>query len=277
MKSITISSRYLFSFLIICFSFQITSAQQFQIQEITPFLGRVHGMTMDNDGVLYYSDTYSKSDDISRVYMLNPPYTGNPIATEVEGFSIGGLLWENDKLHVAFLNKNEIVIYDKNLEFLESRPVDSPINFASDGSNIYVVSYFGLVGIVTNNRVRIHLEDLELPFDILYSGKESLWVSEKGKNGSPGRVSEIAYEGVITNILEQNFKDPAGLGMDQVGNLYIADKGDNKIYMVNPENQITLVSDKYTSPICVIPMPDGRMMVNTNHEGGMLLIISPIN
>ncbi|MDA3823209.1 MAG: hypothetical protein PF450_11460 [Bacteroidales bacterium] len=274
MKSITIYSKHFFTLLILLFTIQIASAQQFQIREITPFLGRVHGIAMDNDGVLYYSDTYSKSDEISRVYMLNPPYTGNPIATEIEGFSISGLLWEDDKLYVAFLNKNEIVIYDKNLEFLESRPVESPINFSSDGSNIYVVSYFGSVGIVTPNRVKVKLEDLEFPFDILYNGKGSLWVSEKGKKEAHGRVSEIAYEGVIINKLEQNFIDPAGIGMDRLGNIFIADRGDHKIYMLNPEGEIILVSDKYTSPICIITMPDGRMMVNTNHNGGTLLIIS---
>lgn len=245
-----------------------------EVTEVGPFLSGVQGMAMDNNGVLYYADSYSKADDISKVYILRPPYTGIPEATNIEGISITGLMWMDEKLYVSFLNTNEIIIYDKNLEFLESRPVNSPLNFANDGHTTFVLTYDGEIGVITDNRVRIFIKDLTSPFDIIFSKKESLWISQKGSKGAPGRVAEIGYAGTELGSLDLPLKEPAGLGMDHEGNLYIADKGDNKIYMVTWEGETYLVSDKYASPVCFVTMPDGRMMVNTEDNGGSLLIIS---
>lgn len=246
-----------------------------QIKEISPFPPSVHGMTFDSDGVLYFSDTYSNMDFVSKVYTLNPPYTGTPMATEIEGQSIGGLLWHNKRLYVAFLNKNEIGIYNKDLEFEESIKFNAPWKFTISERGIFVLNYYGDVSFLSKKgKVMSFLQDLSSPSNIQYSGYKSIWISEQINSDTIGQITLHNFHGEVIDTIPQVFKKPLGLGLDNKGTLYVADNGDDKIYSISPNGKTTLLSDKYEKPICVIANDDGTIVVNTNHEGGMLLILN---
>jgi DNA-binding beta-propeller fold protein YncE len=249
--------------------------QRFIIDEIPSFPENVQGMTIDKNGVLYFSDTYLKLDSKSRIYTLNPPYTGTPLATEIASQSIAGIMWHNNELYVAYLNKNEVVIFDEALEFLVSYYVDSPLNFTTDGKFVYVVTYYGNLGVIKPNRIQMYIRDLQSPFDIHYSENQALYISEKGGEGVPGRVLEIGSGEEAMKTLIDSLQSPQGLATDLYNNLYIADTEADRILMVTSDGETILVTDQYDSPIGFAKTNTGEIVVNTNHNGGTLLLIQP--
>jgi hypothetical protein len=249
--------------------------QRFIIKEIPSFPENVQGMTIDKNGVLYFSDTYSRLDSKSRIYTLNPPYTGTPLATEIASQSITGLMWHNDELYVAYLNKNEVVIFDEALEFLASYFVDSPLNFTTDGKFVYVVTYYGNLGVIKPNRIQMYMKELRSPFDIHYSDNQAMYVSEKVGEGVPGRVLEIGSEEEAMKTMIDSLQSPQGLTTDIYNNLYIAETAADRILMVTSDGETILVTDQYDSPIGFAKTNSGEIVVNTNHNGGTLLLIQP--
>jgi len=245
----------------------------YKIAEISPFPRGVMGMAVNDDGVLFFSDTYSRLDASSAVYALAPPYSGDPVPTGITGRSVAGLMWHEEKLYVAFLNRNEIIIYDSELEFLESRVVDSPWGFATDGENVFVYTYYGQIGLITNNRVNVFTESLQYPLDMEFSGNESLWITEASQPDSLGRLLEVGFRGEVKRDYAQGIKYPFGLQQYKNGNLYVTDKESGVIYVVPPEGNTAIVTDEYASPICITVDHLGRLVVNCDHNGGMLLVI----
>lgn len=254
---------------------QALAQLKFSIKEIPSFPENVQGMAIDNNGVLYFSDTYSRMDTKSRVYTLNPPYTGIPMATEIASQSIAGLMWHDNKLYAAYLNKNEVVIFDEELEFLVSYYVDSPLNFSTDGKYVYVLTHDGNLGVIRTNRVQMYIKDLRSPFDIHYSETHTLYVSEKGGAESPGRVLSMDSGDTDMKIFMDSLQSPQGLTADLYNNLYIAETGADKILLVTTNGETILVTDQYDSPIGFAKTDHGDILVNTNHNGGTLLHIKP--
>ncbi len=70
------------TFGIVFSSFKLANAQfksedSFEITEISPFPSAVHGMVVDDDSTLYFSDTFTSYGNPSAVYFLEYPYTGS--------------------------------------------------------------------------------------------------------------------------------------------------------------------------------------------------------
>ncbi len=252
-------------------SITINNSARYKITELARIPSGVMGMDIDQDGVLYLSDTYSRLDNESRIYTLNPPYTGTLAMTAIEGQSLAGLMWHGDLLYTAFLNKDEVVIYDRDLEFQVAWPAPSPINFTSDGRTIFVLTYFGEIGALTRSRIRMFVNDLQNPFDIQFTGHESIWVSQKGM-----KLTEIGYEGDILRMLDLPLKEPRGLAMDDHGCLFIADAGTDTIYCIDPEGSVSVVTSAYKSPICIVSLPNGDLLINTDQDGGLLIRASRV-
>ena len=231
----------------------------------------IHGLTMDPLGSIYFADTYSRLDDNSRVYRLDKPYTGKPEATSIQGQSIAGLMWFQNRLYVAHFTANEIVIYDENLDFLESRPVNSPWNLENDGENVYVISYEGEVGIVTNNRVKPIMNELVLPFDMAYSGDQSLWVGQPLTAGEEGKLIELDYRG---DLLQEvvGVTEPRGLVVTDRGFLYIADRGSSTLLKFNGE-ELSTISTFDAPPVCLEKMPNGNLLLNLDSDPGQLVVV----
>lgn len=254
----------------------LTGSASYEISAFQSIPSGIRGMAVDENDVLYFADSYSRLNDDSRIYTLNPPYTGEPMMTEISGQSIAGLMWFEKKLYVAFLNKDEIEIYDENLEFLESKVVKSPWNFTTDGKNVYVLTYYGNIGVISGNRVKTFVKGLSNTFDIQYSGASSLYVSDHSDKDGKGRIAEYGYDGLLISTLKVDVSDPAGLEMDLDNKLYIADPGNNKVLMVTPESGISVLTDEYLKPFCITRSNSGHILVSSDQDGGTLLVIKAV-
>jgi len=249
---------------------------EFSIKAIPGIPSGIRGMAVDENDVLYFSDTYSRLNDDSRIYTLDPPYTGEPSMTEISGQSIAGLMWFKNRLYIAFLNKDEIEIYDENLEFLESRVIKSPLNFTTDGNNVYILTYYGSIGVISGNRVKTVVKGLSKASDIQYSGASTLYVTDHSLENGKGQIAEYANGGLQTGILLSDLADPAGLEMDLSNNLYITDPCTNRVLMLTPGSILSLVTDKFLNPHCLTKTSAGEILVSTDHEGGTLLVIKAV-
>jgi len=262
---------------IFCFCKQ-TNAQfnpvySFEITEISPFPSAVHGMVVDTDSTLYFSDTYTSYGDPSAVYFLEYPYTGNINATGISGNAVSGLIWQDDTLYVAFLNESKVKSYDRNFNFLSSWTVTYPWNFTSDGTDLFLVNYHGNIMKLNGNSFQTIFSGLEAPFDIVYSNNNSFFVSEQVGAGVQGRVKEISMDGIILDTIPIDFSNPEGLALDADTNLYIADTESGEVYQYTKDGEINLVTDAYNLPICIAQGQNNNILVNTNHAGGRLLDI----
>ena len=252
---------------------QFKSVCNFEITEISPFPSAVHGMVVDNDSTLYFSDTYTSYGNPSTVYFLEYPYTGNINATGITGDAVSGLIWQGDTLYVAFLNESKVKSYDRNFNFLNSWSVTYPWNFTSNGTDIFLVNYYGNIMKLNVNSFQTIYSGLEAPFDIVYSNNNSFFVSEQVGAGVPGRVKEISMDGIILDTIPIVFGNPEGLALDADTNLYIADTESGEVFQYTKDGEINLVTDAYNLPICIAQGQNNNILVNTNHAGGMLLDI----
>jgi sugar lactone lactonase YvrE len=119
------------------------------------------------------------------------------------------------------------------------------------------------------------MKDLGSPFDIHYSFNQTLYISEKGGDGVAGRVLEMGSGEEVMKTLTDSLQLPQGLATDLYNNLYIAETEADRIIMVNSDGETVLVTDQYDSPIGFAKTNTGEIVVNTNHNGGTLLLIQP--
>jgi len=94
---------------------------------------------------------------------------------------------------------------------------------------------------------------LNYPSDLVCDGKGNLYISDRSNN----RIRKVDSKGIITTIVglglpefggdfgpatEAFLKYPFGIDLDKKGNLYIADRGNNRIRKVDPQGVITTVA-----------------------------------
>ena len=94
---------------------------------------------------------------------------------------------------------------------------------------------------------------LNYPSDLVCDGKGNLYISDRSNN----RIRKVDSEGIISTIVglglpefggdfgpatEAFLKYPFGIDLDKKGNLYIADRGNNRIRRVDPQGIITTVA-----------------------------------
>ncbi|PWJ41882.1 T9SS type A sorting domain-containing protein [Sediminitomix flava] len=253
---------------------QSRSNYEFEIKEISPFPAAVHGMAVAKDSTLYFSDTFKVYGNQEAVYSLTYPYTGNIKLTGIKGEGVSGLLWMEDTLYVAFLYENMIKSYDKDFNELQTWAVTSPWNLTHNGENVFAITYTGSILKLGESAIEELVKDLALPFDIVYSNNNSFFVSEQVGVGVSGRVKEISLEGEVIQTLPFDFKNPEGLAIDDDSNIYINDTEAGEIYQYRKEDgSLALITDKYDLPICITEGVDGNILVNTNHNNGILLNI----
>lgn len=259
--------------IVFSFSKQTNAQYSFEITEISPFPSAVHGMVVDKDSTLYFSDTFTSYGSPSEVYFLEHPYTGSINAIDIIGGGVCGLLWQEDILYVAFLNDSKIKSYDRNFILLDTWNVSYSWNFTSNEPDIYVVTYLGKVMKLNGSSFQTICSELEAPFDIVYSNNNTLFVSEQVDAGVPGRVKEISMDGVILDTIPIVFGNLEGLAMDADTNLYIADTETGEIIQYTKDWELDIVTDAYNLPICIAQGQNNNILVNTNYAGGRLLDI----
>ena len=94
---------------------------------------------------------------------------------------------------------------------------------------------------------------LNYPSDLVCDGKGNLYISDRSNN----RIRKVDSKGIISTIVglglpefggdfgpatEAFLKYPFGIDLDKKGNLYIADRGNNRIRKVDPQGIITTVA-----------------------------------
>jgi sugar lactone lactonase YvrE len=94
---------------------------------------------------------------------------------------------------------------------------------------------------------------LNYPSDLVCDGKGNLYISDRSNN----RIRKVDSKGIISTIAglglpefggdfgpatEAFLKYPFGIDLDKKGNLYIADRGNNRIRKVDPQGIITTVA-----------------------------------
>ena len=95
--------------------------------------------------------------------------------------------------------------------------------------------------------------DLNYPSDLVCDGKGNLYISDRSNN----RIRKVDSKGVISTVVglglpefggdfgpatEAFLKYPFGIDLDNKGNLYIADRGNNRIRKVDSQGIITTVA-----------------------------------
>lgn len=94
---------------------------------------------------------------------------------------------------------------------------------------------------------------LNYPSDLVCDGKGNLYISDRSNNrirkvDSQGVISTVAglglpeYGGDFGLAVDAFLKYPFGIDLDKKGNLYIADRGNNRVRKVDPQGVITTVA-----------------------------------
>ena len=258
-------------------SSQMEKPTAYSITEISPFPAAVHGMCLSPAGDLYFADTYKKMGDLSRVYILSPPYTGKARSLPVKADAISGLMWFNNQLYVALLEKSEIRVYSSEFELLKTYSLRSPWSFASYGNEVYILNYFGSLFKIAEEGPEQVRAYLSYPFDVEFTMEGDYWISEQVGARENGKLTLFDQDHYIKKQVDYPFSNPEGIALAENGNLVIADTGAGKIleYSLSADTVYT-ISERYALPICAISTEEGRVFINTNHEGGTLLILDPI-
>lgn len=94
------------------------------------------------------------------------------------------------------------------------------------------------------------------PFGVAVAEDGTIYVSDAGESN---RIRKITREGVITTLAGANegfadgpgssasFNTPSGLAIDNDGNVYVADTGNNRIRKVTPQGEVTTIAGDGTA------------------------------
>jgi len=224
------------------------------------------GLSIDPSGSIYISDTENNR-------ILKFDKDGNHIKT------VGGFGWEKEQFYtpvdicassaldvfVADYNNHRIQRYDKDLNYISSLYIDEKWDetfqfaypksmtvsihgdlFIVDGENIRLLKFnsFGEpeVSFGDYSEGKGRLSD---PVQITMSPKDRLYVSDSQAN----KILVFDYFGNYLSEIGNNFlKEPQGLYYSTSGLLFVADNGNKRITIFNPEGDLifhwSLISKK---------------------------------
>lgn len=264
-----------FILILLFFSYLTASGQtapDFNVKEINPFPGDVHGFAINpNDSALYFTSFYTG--DLCK---LDYPYNTTYTATGITGQRLAGLLWLKQSLFVADLAEGKINEYDEHLKLLKIHNVPNPWNMTTDGQSIYVVTFNGELYKIFNQQITLLKTGLAYPFDIEYSPDNTLYISEQFGSNTVGRVSEYDLNGNLLHILPNTFDTPLGITFDAKGNLFAIDNNTNCISCITPDGTTNLVTCNYDNPIAIIPNLENKLFISSASSGGTLLEITTV-
>src|SRR6185436_15315895 len=183
-------------------------------------------VAVDATGNLYIADTFNH-----RIRRVTP----QGIVTTVAGSEFGGaLLGDNGPANRASLNQPRGIAVDGG----------SNLYIADSGNN--AIRKVTPAGVITS----VAAGTLKTPVEVLVDAAGSIYICDLGNN----RVRKVTAAGVMTTLAGNGqagysgdggpaaaaaLNNPAGIGLDSAGNLYIADTLNNRIRVVDAAQNIS--------------------------------------
>lgn len=231
--------------------------------------GGVHGLTANNTGDVFYSDSFARGP--RRVFRLKQGAVaagGTSWPTGIEGQLPAGLEANGSYLWMCDTAAGSVTRFDRNFRKTVSLSATQPWNLAqlSDGS-LLAVTYGGAVEkLRAGEHPQVLFTGLDAPFDIAADEDDHLWMSEQGAEGE-GWVTLRRHDGSeVTRV--GPFDNPEGLVLASDGTLWIADTGTGKIYRYHRSSGVlTLHTDKVQLPIVGTELSDGSVIFNGRMDG----------
>jgi len=233
----------------------------------------IHGLAAREDGVVVYADSFGNADSQRSLYRLTPPYTAPAQKLPVSGALPAGLMFHDGSLFVCDTMSDSVRRYDALLQLTDTWNAASPWSLAAlDDGTILSVSYDGkLQRLLADGDVETLFEGLDHPFGLAPGDGATVWISEQGAHGAPGRVTHRKLDGTIlaTVVVDgaDGLDNPEGLARDADGRLVIADTGKHRLYRRGTDGATKLLTNKVQFPIVIAPLAGGDVLVNGAKPG----------
>jgi len=100
------------------------------------------------------------------------------------------------------------------------------------------------------NRTEVYGEPLDKPNDIYIDSNDNVYIVSTNTNTNTGKLIKFNLENQDVLVLGQDFLiNPTGVYVDDSGNIYVADRGGNKAYKLDPTGLILQEFTKPSSPL----------------------------
>ncbi len=202
----------------------------------------VDGITTDQDGNVYIAHRSQ-----NRIRKISTNGTITTIAGDgIAGYSGDGVPALESSLNFPaglFFDKGNLYVADRNNHRI--RKIDA-------NGIISTVAGIGKPGCCNDNGPAIEAS-LNFPSDIAVDAKGNLYISDRSNN----RIRKVNFDGVITTIAGLGkpgyggdfgpaeralLKYPFGISLDSKENLYIADRGNNRVRKIDKRGIITTIA-----------------------------------
>lgn len=205
---------------------------------VGPFVSAVHGMAVDADGVLWWSNSYPGQGKTSRIYR-RPVESSDDEPTEITGGTLAGLRFEDERLFVCDVAQGRVFVVETDGGTSLEWAVPGPWNTARlDDGTVVAVTYAGEVWSLADDGTTAKLfGGLDAPFGIAPGPDNTMWITEQGQ--AEGRVTRRDRTGAIVETLEGAWDNPEGIVVTDDG-LVIADTSAGAVYNVDRQGTRTL-------------------------------------
>jgi sugar lactone lactonase YvrE len=181
-----------------------------------------------------------------------------PVINTIAGNGTAGYSGDGGPANSAELNSPSGIATDGSGNLYIADPANNRIREVAMGTGVIstfagngTAGYSGDGGPATN-------AELQLPVEVAVDSAGNLYIADQGNNV----IRKVATNGTITTVAGNNAEGysgdngqatnatlyaPAGVALDSVGNLYIADAGNNRIRLVNTAGTITTYAGNGTA------------------------------
>ena len=275
---------------------------------INTISGNTPGFYGPDSVFAFASDLYEPSDvaidNINRIYISTISGSGSApynVVRRIDSSGIidiyagnvgivGGYGGNGVPASMSKLNSPQSICIDNNNNILyicdtynnKIRKVDLIANIISDFAGMGVMGYGGDGGLALGAR-------LSLPTGITVDSIGDVYIADSGNNRIrkvsflSGRISTVAgnggagYGGDGIPALLTRLNNPTGVAVDSVGNMYIADKDNNRIRLVKPNGIISTFTitpaPEKPNKVIITPTQDIAYSTSFNDLGGSVYFL----